>query len=152
MSKYEVDKDKKYQFCENDFVLFRYADVLWMKEEAILRGGTGTSEVNTEDFKTMLGRAFAYDTDGKAAFNAAYPTALTLNGILDERGREFAWENIRRRDLIRFGKFNNPSYVEYVSVTDEYRKWFPIPYSVLEKSVRDENGNAIWTQNPGYEG
>lgn len=152
MSKYEVDKDKKYQFCENDFVLFRYADVLWMKEEAILRGGTGTSEVNTEDFKTMLGRAFAYDTDGKASFNAAYPTALTLNGILDERGREFAWENIRRRDLIRFGKFNNPSYVEYVSVTDEYRKWFPIPYSVLEKSVRDENGNAIWTQNPGYEG
>ena len=80
MSKYEVDKDKKYQFCENDFVLFRYADVLWMKEEAILRGGTGTSEVNTEDFKTMLGRAFAYDTDGKASFNAFLLRMNIANG------------------------------------------------------------------------
>lgn len=151
MFKYEVDKDKKYQFCENDFVLFRYADVLWMKEEAILRGGAGTSGVNTEDFKTMLMRTFAYSPDGEAAFKAAYPNFLTLDGILDERGREFAWENIRRRDLIRFGKFNDPSYVEYVTRTDECRKWFPIPYSVLEKSVRDDSGNPIWTQNPGYE-
>ena len=150
MFKYEIDKDKKYQFCENDFVLFRYADVLWMKEEALLRGGSGSSSAQTEDFKTMLRRAFAYDADGEVAFKAAYPKALTLDGILDERGREFAWENIRRRDLIRFGKFNDPSYVEYITGTDDYRRWFPIPYSVLEKSVRDEQGHAIWTQNPGY--
>lgn len=150
MFKYEIDKDKKYQFCENDFVLFRYADVLWMKEEALLRGGSGSSSAQTEDFKTMLRRAFAYDADGEVAFKAAYPKALTLEGILDERGREFAWENIRRRDLIRFGKFNDPSYVEYITGTDDYRRWFPIPYSVLEKSVRDEQGHAIWTQNPGY--
>jgi small subunit ribosomal protein S11 len=65
-------------------------------------------------------------------------------------GREFAWENMRRRDLIRFGKFNDPTYVQYVSGTESYRKWFPIPYSVLEKSQRDEQGNPIWTQNPGY--
>lgn len=150
MFKYEIDKDKKYQFCENDFVLFRYADVLWMKEEALLRGGSGSSSAQTEDFKTMLRRAFAYDADGEVAFKAAYPKALTLEGILDERGREFAWENIRRRDLIRFGKFNDPSYVEYITGTDDYRRWFPIPYSVLEKSVRDKQGHAIWTQNPGY--
>lgn len=150
MFKYEIDKDKKYQFCENDFVLFRYADVLWMKEEALLRGGSGSSSAQTDDFKTMLRRAFAYDADGEVAFKAAYPKALTLDGILDERGREFAWENIRRRDLIRFGKFNDPSYVEYITGTDDYRRWFPIPYSVLEKSVRDEQGHAIWTQNPGY--
>lgn len=150
MFKYEVDKGKKYQYCENDFVLFRYADVLWMKEEAILRGGSGVSGKDTEDFRTMLRRSFAYDAEGEKAFAAAYPEALTLKGILDERGREFAWENIRRRDLIRFGMFNNSSYVEYVEGTEEYRNWFPIPYSVLEKSVRDENGNAIWTQNPGY--
>ena len=149
--KYEIDKTKTYKYCENDFVLFRYADVLWMKEEAILRGGSGVSGVASSDFQKMLHRAFAYEEDPDAAYAAAYPTATTdLASILDERGREFAWENIRRRDLIRFGKYNDPSYVQYVSATDPYRKWFPIPYSVLEKGKRDENGNPIWTQNEGY--
>lgn len=148
--KYEIDKSGKYKYSENDFVLFRYADVLWMKEEAILRGGSGTSGWASADFQTLRKRAFAYDSDPAAAYAAAYPTALTLNGILDERGREFSWENMRRRDLIRFGKFNQASYVQFITATDSYRKWFPIPYKILEKSVRDENGNPVWTQNPGY--
>lgn len=148
--KYEVDKDAKYAYCENDFVLMRYADVLWMKEEAILRGGQGTSGYESADFKTLRTRSFAYDEDPEAAYSTAYPEVLTLDGILDERGREFAWENIRRRDLIRYGKFNDANYVEYIIAKDDYRKWFPIPYSVLEKSKRDENGNPIWTQNEGY--
>lgn len=153
MNKYEIDKTKTYDWGENDFVLMRYADVLWMKEEAILRGGQGSSGANSADFKQMLRRAFAYEEDPDAAYQAAYPEAasLTLEGILDERGREFTWELVRRRDLIRFGKYNDPSYLQYVSATDEYRKWFPIPFSVLEKGKLDENGNRIWTQNFGYE-
>lgn len=152
--KYEIDKEAKYQYCENDFVLFRYADVLWMKEEALLRGGSGSSAYESADFKKLRARSFAYGK-GETDYIKAYPalasaSTLTLDAICDERGREFSWENIRRRDLIRFGKFNNPAYVEYVSATDAYRKWFPIPYSVLEKSKRDENGKAIWTQNEGY--
>jgi hypothetical protein len=100
----------------------------------------------------MLARSFAYEDDPVAAFKAAYgdPSTWTEEQILDERGREFAWEMVRRRDLIRFGKFSDPNYVEYVSNTDPTRNWFPIPYSVLEKAVRDENGNRIWTQNEGY--
>lgn len=145
--KYEVDKGKKYDWAENDFVLLRYADVLWMNEEAILRGGTGTSHFNDADFQTLKKRSFAYEPDGLAAYNAAYPDALTLNGIFEERGREFAWECIRRRDLIRFGEFEK---VEYVTAKDTYRRWFPIPFSVIEKAKRDENGNPIWTQNEGY--
>ncbi|MFV0467419.1 MAG: RagB/SusD family nutrient uptake outer membrane protein, partial [Dysgonomonas sp.] len=144
--KYEVDKEGKYDYCENDFVLVRYADVLYMKEEAILRGGSGVSGVNTADFQKIRKRAFAYDVDGGPS-KVYTPATLTLDEILNERGREFAWENIRRRDLIRFGKF---STIQYVEGTESFRKWFPIPYSVIEKSVRDENGNPIWTQNEGY--
>ena len=84
----------------------------------------------------------------------AYPDvyALTLDKILDERGREFAWECVRRRDLIRFGKFNDSDYVDYVTGKDEYRKWFPIPYAVLEKSkINEETGKRYWTQNEGYD-
>lgn len=154
LNKYEIDKTGTYAWGENDFVLMRYADVLWMKEEAILRGGQGTSGANTADFKKMLKRAFAYEEKPEEAYQTAYPEAvsLTLEGILDERGREFSWEMVRRRDLIRFGKFNDPSYLQYVSATDDYRRWFPIPFSVLEKGKLDENGNRIWTQNEGYEG
>ncbi|NLZ50869.1 MAG: RagB/SusD family nutrient uptake outer membrane protein, partial [Rikenellaceae bacterium] len=149
--KYEIDRTKAYQYCENDFVLFRYADVLWMKEEAILRGGAGVSGWTTDpDFATLRARTFAYENNPQAAYAAAYPDALTLPGILDERGREFAWENIRRRDLIRFGKFGDPSYVQYVAATENYRNWFPIPEKVIETSPKDENGNSLWTQNQGY--
>ena len=152
LNKYEIDKTGTYAWGENDFVLMRYADVLWMKEEAILRGGQGTSGANSADFQKMIKRAFAYEADPKGAYEAAYTTALTLDNILDERGREFSWEMVRRRDLIRFGKFNDPTYLQYVEAKDDFRKWFPIPFSVLEKCKRDENGNRIWTQNQGYEG
>lgn len=151
LNKWEIDKSSKYRFCENDFVLMRYADVLWMKEEAILRGGAGSSGYDTNDFQTMLRRAFAYDTDPVGKFEESYPDVLTLEGILDERGREFTWEMIRRRDLIRYDKFQDIQYVTDAKAKHPCRKWFPIPFSVLEKSLIDENGNKIWTQTPGYE-
>jgi hypothetical protein len=146
-AKYEVDKNKKYDWAENDYVLMRYADVLWMKEEAILRGGQGASGFNTPDFQTLKKRAFAYEKDPAAAYAAAYPDVLTLEKICDERGREFSWECIRRRDLIRFDQFDK---IEFVTAKEPFRRWFPIPFSVIEKAKRDENGNPIWTQNEGY--
>lgn len=149
MFKYEIDKSQKYAYCENDFVLFRYADILYMKEEAILRGGTGVSGINTPDFKRIRTRAFAYDND-LGASKVYTPATLTLDELLDERGREFAWENVRRRDLLRYNKFSDSNYVQYIEGKEDFRKWFPIPYSVIEKSVRDEQGNPIWTQNNGY--
>ena len=151
MFKYEVDKVGAVKWAENDFVLMRYADVLWMKEEAIKRGGAGTSGMNTAEFQTMLKRSFAYSSNPEAAFQAAYGdvNSWTVEDILDERGREFAWELVRRRDLIRFNKYHD---VEFVTAKDSYRNWFPIPYAVLQKSFRDENGKPIWTQNNGYVG
>ena len=151
LQKYEVDKAGAMKWAENDFVLMRYSDVLWMKEEAIMRGGLGTSGRNTAEFQTMLKRSFAYSSNPEVAFQTAYGdvNSWTLEDVLDERGREFAWELVRRRDLIRFGKYSS---VEFVTAKDNYRNWFPIPYSVLQKSLKDENGNSIWTQNEGYVG
>ncbi len=154
MYKYEIDKSHKYNYCENDFVLLRYADVILMKKEAVLRGGVddnpGIEDGAVQDIKK---RTFAYSDDPIAAFDAAYPTAFTAvnedltTGILAERGREMAWECTRRRDLIRFNQFEKVQYVTTNAIT---RRWFPIPFSVLEKSYVDENGKQIWTQNEGY--
>lgn len=159
MYKYELDKEGKYKYMENDFVLFRYADVILMKKEAILRGGTDDNPgIEDSAIKDIKKRTFTHSQkyqgkDPVAAFDEAYPDAFTslstdLNGgILAERGREFSWENVRRRDLIRFGQFENIQYIKNKDIT---RRWFPIPYSVLQKSVVDENGNKVWTQNEGY--
>ena len=156
MYKYELDKEGKYKYMENDFVLFRYADVVLMKREAVLRGGVDDQVgLGDAEITSLKARAFKYEGgNAVAAFDAAYPDAFTSlstdlsKGILAERGRELSWENARRRDLIRFGQFEK---VQYVKNTSETRRWFPIPYTVLQKAVVDpETGKKIWTQNPGY--
>ena len=155
MYKYELDKTGTYTYMENDFVLLRYADVILMKKEAILRGGQDDAPgIENAAVEAIKKRTFAYEKNPVEAFDKAYPDAFTSlgtglkDGILAERGRELTWENQRRRDLIRFGQFEK---IQYVKNTAETRRWFPIPYTVLQKSVTDPaTGKKIWTQNPGY--
>jgi hypothetical protein len=155
MYKYEIDKTGTYTYMENDFVLLRYADVILMKKEAILRGGQDDAPgIENSAVDAIKKRSFTHEQDPIAAFDAAYPDAFTAlgtglkDGILAERGRELTWENQRRRDLIRFGQFEN---IQYIKNTAETRRWFPIPYKVLQKSYVDpKTGKKIWTQNKGY--
>lgn len=79
---------------DNDYVVYRYADVLMMKGEALVRQGHADLAVplfNEVRHRTGLDDYKASD--------------LTLDEIYDERGREFAWEGLRRQDMIRFGKW-----------------------------------------------
>ena len=138
--KYPVDyasEDKGGNGAENDHVSFRLADVLLMKAEAILRGGTATS-------------AGAYGSTPLALVNyirtlpsrgASALPALTLDILLDERGRELYNEEWRRQDLIRFGKFLLPRKDKPQS--PDKALLYPIPQTQV--SV---NPNII--QNPGY--
>jgi hypothetical protein len=112
---------------ENDWVYYRYADVLLMKAEAMLRNGQGAAAltiVNT--IRTKRG--------------ASALTTLSLDNLLDERGRELYWESFRRQDLIRFGKYLNP-WQEKPTDDPKYLL-FPIPDNQL--------GNPNLVQNPGY--
>jgi hypothetical protein len=113
--------------AENDWVYYRYSDVLLMKAEAQLRTGlTGSALTLVNSLRTVR---------GASAFGS-----LTLDNLLDERGREFFWEGVRRQDLIRFGKFLTPWQEK---PTDNARNLvFPIPDNQL--------GNTNYTQNPGY--
>lgn len=132
--KYEVGKGSPNKYCDNDFVLFRYADVLYMKAEAILRGGEGDLAALLADSEFQLIRSRA----GVTPY-----ASLDLNELLDERGREFAWENIRRRDLIRYNKFSQGEWT-FKPVREKYLDWFPIPRKMIETS------GGLWTQNDGY--
>ena len=121
----------------NDVPIFRYADVLLMKAEAILRGATPT---NGDTPQSLINQIRAYV--GAEQLSAA----PTLADLLDERAREFTDEGWRRNDLIRFGMFENDwgfKSLYPAGKTEKFRRIFPLPTTVL-------NVNTHWKQNPGY--
>jgi hypothetical protein len=141
--KYETELNSTVnKYAENDFVLFRYADVLYMYAEACLRGATNGS------LSDILGNADFQRIRTRAGVEPY--TFLDLDELLDERGREFAWENVRRRDLIRFGKYTGNSYMWDFKAENvpTYCKWFPIPEKEIEAHAKDKQ---FWTQNEGYD-
>ncbi len=101
----------------NDFPVFRYADVLLMKAEAMIRQG------NSGDIYVNMVRSRA---------GVSNWTGTTLDQILEERGREMFWEAHRRQDLIRFGKFTSAWWEKSASSAD--RNTFPIPQWVLDSN------------------
>jgi len=121
----------------NDVPIFRYADILLMKAEAILRGAAPT---NGETPMSLMNQIRAY-------VNAPALTAQpTLAAILDERAREFSDESWRRNDLIRYGKFEEDwgfKSLYSAGLSERFRRIFPIPRPIMEV-------NTKWKQNSGY--
>ena len=117
----------------HDFPVLRFADILMMKAEAILRGATAT------DGETPLTLVNQIRSRAKAPLFTDTPT---LDELLDERAREFVWEAWRRNDLIRFGKFKN-TWLFKDTESAQYRELFPIPANQLDL-------NPKLTQNTGY--
>ncbi|MDO5971782.1 RagB/SusD family nutrient uptake outer membrane protein [Flavivirga aquimarina] len=132
-----ADPNAGYKLMKNipDFptkiVHFRYADVLLMKAEAILRGGTSSDT------------ALDIINEIRASRNATLLTDVTLDDILEERGREMQWESVRRTDQIRFGTFLSGTWTEKSGTTDDHKWIFPIPE--VQVSL-----NPNLEQNPGY--
>ena len=122
----------------NDLPIFRYADMLLLKAEAIARGAQAT---NGETAQSLFNQIRSY-------VNAPTISGTpSLQDIYEERGRELFDENWRRNDMIRFGHFED----EYgfhkkgfpTARFDKECRVFPIPQSVL-------NTNTNWKQNAGY--
>ncbi|WP_246073621.1 RagB/SusD family nutrient uptake outer membrane protein [Dinghuibacter silviterrae] len=116
----------------NDEPVFRYADILLMKAEAILQGGTAT---NGQTALSLCNALRAQRTTSPAWTN------VTLDSIYNERTREFTQENWHRNDMIRFGKFENAWGFKVDA--DVNHRIFPIPTTALTL-------NPNLTQNPGY--
>lgn len=135
--KYYPDKDAIGGWANNDFVVFRYADVLMMKAEALLRQG---KELSTAVELMNQIRSRAFPNNPEMLFTTA---TLNLESLYEERGRELIWEMHRRVDMIRFGKFEDPMLFKPSTKGEEYRRIFPIPTSVLAS-------NPNLDQNTGY--
>ena len=68
--------------------------------------------------------------------------ALTLDELLDERGRETAFEGYRRQDQIRFGTYNDAWQFHDPDPSDHVNL-MPIPLGQIM-------ANPNLQQNPGY--
>jgi hypothetical protein len=115
----------------NDVPLFRYADVLLEKAEAILRGANAT---NGDSPLSLVNQV-------RTRAKAASFTSVTLTTLLEERAREMADEGWRRNDLIRYGMYENAWGIK--TDADPNKRIFPIPTPELQL-------NSKLVQNPGY--
>ena len=124
-------------FVDTDFPVFRSADAYLMYAECAARG-------------------MADKTKGQNYLNAIRDRAhvsnlpLTLDNIIDERGRELYLEGFRRQDLIRFGLFTSDRYLwEFKGGVAEGRG-VDDHYNLFPLTSGDVNANGKLTQNPGY--
>lgn len=135
-------KDVTGEHPDTDFPLFRLADVYLMYAEAVVRGGGGDMGSAVSYLNEL--RTRAYDSGGTIT-----ASDLTLDFLINERGRELYWEAHRRTDLIRFNRFSSNGIwawkgnVPQGTTTQSFRDLFPIPAS-------DLGVNTNLEQNPGY--
>ncbi|MFC3879359.1 RagB/SusD family nutrient uptake outer membrane protein [Algoriphagus namhaensis] len=125
----------KYEFASgagsslsNDYPLLRLGDIILVKAEAALRTGDAGTAL------TMVNMI-------RSRANLPALSAVTLDDIYDERGKEMFAEASRRTDMIRFGKWNQPWWEKGQS--EPFRALFPIPLPQI-------NANPNLVQNPGY--
>nr|WP_321453760.1 RagB/SusD family nutrient uptake outer membrane protein [uncultured Carboxylicivirga sp.] len=144
----------------NDFPLLRYADVLMMKAECLLRTGdadgaaTLVTEVRNRAFSSapekakvtgdelLMGSVYDYGLRDENNNTEEGGSDIQYGRFLDELAWEFNQEGRRRQDMIRFGVFTSKSWFSH-SPNGNYRNIYPIPRFALEA-----NGNL--RQNDGY--
>ena len=122
----------------NDFNVFRYADVLLMKAEALNELGDLGEAV--ELINQVRARSYS---SGQALNAGDFNKESLRDQILQERSNEFFWEGHRRQDLIRHGKFCEARSTKPMDDDCNKRMLYPIPQQAM-----DSDPNMV--QNPGY--
>lgn len=126
------------RYQSNDVPIFRFADIILTKAEAIKRGATATNGDTPQSLFNQI-RSYVH-----APLLDHDPS---LQEILDERGREFFDENWRRNDMIRFGTFESEygfhKHSNPDARFDKTCRILPVPDDILKE-------NTNWKQNPGY--
>ncbi len=130
---------------DNDYVIMRYAEVLMMKAECILRTN-GNADVAAALVNDVRSRAFDKEnllTGAELKATVSYNGASVRYGrMLQELGVEFALEGLRRSQLIRFdNNFTRGTWTFHSPSNDTKRNLCLIPFNQLQS-------NSNLRQNP----
>ncbi len=144
--KYEVKVGAR-ETPDNDWVVMRYAEILYMKAECILRTG-GDAQDAADIVNEVRERAFAdpaaHLVTGAqlAATSNYYGTPVRYAAMLREWGSETCLEGLRRSQLIRFDDcYTKGEWTYHLPLANNKRNLCPIPLAQIQA-----NGNL--EQNP----
>ncbi len=121
-----------------DYAMIRLAEIYLSAAEAALQGGGDKSVALT----------YVNYIRERAGLDPWSSADLTLANLQEERSRELYCENVRRTDLIRYGKWISGYNWDWKNLTrngtdfPSTNNLFPLPSTVVSQ--------AGYTQNPGY--
>lgn len=136
--KFEFDPEAGNGSSNVDISLYRLGGIYTMRAEAYFRKGNAAAALaDMNILRTSRNREALYNNvPGKAI--ASINEAVLYNEI----GFEMYWEMYRRKQMIRFGKFDLPGTAKPQS--EPYKRIYPIPQSTLDAS-------DAFVQNQGYQ-
>ena len=150
IGKWEIGIGSMPDNMSNDYAVFRYADVLLMKAEALWRQGNEADALTlVNQIRTRAGIPDLTTLDGPLSFDLAGGD-VPGGELFNELAREMFAENHKRTNLVRWGLFTDvakwalPFYNPGDVLEDgEHTNLFPIHKDKLA-------ANPNLTQNPGY--
>lgn len=139
--KYGEDPAAVGEESQVDWIVYRYADVVTLLSEALVRQSGAVSQ-EAVDLLNMVRRRAGIDEYAVSSFKN---TEDFYDKILLERGQELWFEGHRRSDLIRHGKYIEfaRKYKGSTTTKDEFIL-MPLPQSAIDE------GKGLVNQNPGY--
>jgi starch-binding outer membrane protein, SusD/RagB family len=138
ITKYPGTKYADDRVSDNDLIIYRLADIFLMKAEAY--AGLDNTPLAIQSLDKVRIRA------GIGAYAGATDKSTVEKEILDERGREFFFENKRWYDLVRFHKGGTINVYTYVPklVGKTTPLFWPLNTTVL-------GNNTLIKQTAGYQ-
>ncbi len=161
---YNRDEAKSQDNATSNFIIYRYADVLLLKAEALaVRAQEGDLEESLRLINMVRARANASDDTQDVRSGEFLTTRSLISYIVNERAREFMFEGRRWLDVFRNAKRNNYERMDLIegmvmssapynkveAILSKYQDtlshYFPIP------QVEINAGYPVLEQNPFYD-
>lgn len=143
VNKYPVETATSFQ--GTDFPLARWADVLLLYAEALVRTNNTVNSTAVDCVNQVRNRA------GLANLTSDKTSSLSnfLDALLAERGHELMYEGCRKVDLIRFGKYYTTMKEYGRTPSSEY---FPIPNYAIEQAEATGCSLSQYFYTSNYDG
>ena len=150
VGKWEIALGSQPDNMSNDYAVFRYADVLLMKAEALWRTGQDAQALAlVNQIRARAGVPDLTSLDGPVSYDMTGPS-IDGGELFNEIGREMFAEHHRRQDLIRWELYNELEkwILPYYNPGDVVKKGDYLLIFPIHKDKIAANPNLV--QNPGY--